>query len=171
VGERSREEPRDEDLDASDLRVAIVAARFNHDISKRLLTGAQTFLQEHGCQDPLVVWVPGAMEIPLATLNLAESGQIDAIVTLGCVIDGETAHFEYVAGECASGIMHVSLDSGVPCAFGVLTTYDREQALARSGPKSNRGAEAAAAAVEMANLIRHLQVEPGELIQVRGKEK
>jgi 6,7-dimethyl-8-ribityllumazine synthase len=166
MGERSNEKVRPEDLDASELRVAIVISRYNRDVSRRLLGGAQEFLEAHGCPDPAVVWVPGAMEIPLAALNLAESGQVDAIVALGCVINGETAHFQYVAGECASGIMHVSLDTGVPCGFGVLTTYDKDQALARSGPKNNKGAEAAESAVEMANLLRRVQGSADELIQI-----
>jgi 6,7-dimethyl-8-ribityllumazine synthase len=97
------------------------------------------------------------MEIPLAALTLAESSRFDALVCLGCVINGETAHFQFVAGECARGVMHVQLDTGVPCAFGVLTTFDREQALARSGPKSNKGAEAAETAISMANLLRRIQ--------------
>jgi 6,7-dimethyl-8-ribityllumazine synthase len=166
VSERGNERARPEDLEASDLRIAVVVSRFNADISRRLLRGAQEFLAEHGCPDPLVVWVPGAFELPLGALNLAESGQVDAIVALGCVINGQTAHFQYVAGECASGLMHVNLDTGVPVGFGVLTCYDRDQALARSGPKENRGADAAEAAVEMANLIKRLQGSPEELIQV-----
>jgi 6,7-dimethyl-8-ribityllumazine synthase len=103
-----------------------------------------------------VVWVPGALELPLAALTLAESGEIDAIVALGCVIQGETAHFHFVADQCAAGIAHVNLDTGVPCSFGVLTTHDRDQALARSGPRNNKGAEAAETAIEMANLVRRL---------------
>lgn len=159
MGERSSERPSPEDLDASDLRIGVVVSRYNLDIARRLLRGALETLHEHGAHDPQVVWVPGAMELPLAALTLAESGEVDAIVALGCVINGETAHFQYVAGECASGIMHVNLDTGVPCSFGVLTTYDREQALARSGPKNNKGAEAAETAIEMANLVRRLQGE------------
>src|SRR5262249_21991267 len=146
---------------SSDLRVAVVVSRFNIDISKRLLRGALGALEERGAGDPEVVWVPGAIEIPLAALTLAESGGLDAIVALGCVINGETAHFQYVADQCAAGVMHVNLDTGVPCAFGVLTTYDRDQALARSGPKNNKGAEAAEAAIEMANLVRRLQDREG----------
>ena len=97
------------------------------------------------------------MELPLVALNLAESSRYDALLALGVVIDDETVQLQYLAGECARGLMHVQLDTGVPCVFGVLTTLDREQALARSGPKSNRGAEAAEAAIEMANLLRALQ--------------
>ena len=157
MGERSHEKPRPEDLDAADLRIALVASRFNLDITKRLVRGALQALEEHGAQDPEVVWVPGAVEIPLAALTLAESGSVDAVVALGCVINGETAHFQYVCEQVSAGVQHVNLDTGVPCAFGVLTTLDREQALARSGPKNNKGAEAAETALEMANLIRRLQ--------------
>ncbi len=165
MGEKGNETPREEDLDASELRLAIVVSRYNQDIGRRLLRGALGFLQGHGAGEPRVIWVPGAMEIPLAALTLAESGQVDAIIALGCVINGETAHFQFVAGQCAEGVMHVNLDTGVPCAFGVLTTFDRDQALARSGPKNNKGAEAAETAVEMANLIRTIQ--SGEdLIQI-----
>jgi 6,7-dimethyl-8-ribityllumazine synthase len=157
MGERSHEKPLAEDLDASDLRVAVVASRYNLDITRRLVRGALDTLQEHGAEDAEVVWVPGAVEIPLAALTLAESGSVDAIVTLGCVINGETAHFQYVCEQVSAGVQHVNLDTGVPCAFGVLTTFDRDQALARSGPKNNKGAEAAETAIEMANLIRRLQ--------------
>ena len=156
MGERSHERPRAEDLDASDLRIAVVVSRYNLDVGKRLLRAALGALDEHGAGDPQVVWVPGALELPLAALTLAESGEVDAIVALG-----DTAHFQFVADQCAAGIAHVSLDTGVPCAFGVLTTFDREQALARSGPKNNKGVEAAETAVEMANLIRRLQDAPG----------
>lgn len=157
MGERSHEKPAEQDLDASDLRVAVVVSRYNVDISKRLLRGALEVLEQRGAAEPQVVWVPGALELPVAALTLAESGQADAIVALGCVINGETAHFQYVAGECARGIMHVQLDTGVPCSFGVLTTFDREQALARSGEKNNKGAEAVEAAIEMVNLLRAVQ--------------
>jgi len=157
MGERSHERPRPEDLDASDLRIAVVVSRFNLDISKRLLRGALQALEQHEAPDPDVVWVPGAVEIPLAALTLAESGAIDAIIALGCVINGETAHFQYVCEQVSSGVQQVNLDTGVPCSFGVLTTLNREQALARSGPSNNKGAEAAETAIEMANLVRRLQ--------------
>jgi 6,7-dimethyl-8-ribityllumazine synthase len=168
MGERSSRTPRQEDLGASDVRVAIVVSRYNDDISQRLLDGALAALAEHGCPDPTVIWVPGAFELPLAALNLAESGRVDAIVALGCVIEGETAHFQHVAGQSASGLMHVTLDTGVPCGFGVLTTYTRDQALARSGADDNKGAEAAETAVEMANMLRRVQGgdEDEELIQI-----
>jgi len=157
MGERSEEKPRAEDLDASDLRIAVVISRYNLEISKRLLRGAMEALDAHGAMDPDVVWVPGAVEIPLVAMTLAESGQVDAVVALGCVINGETAHFQYVCDQVSSGIQHVNLDTGVPCSFGVLTAFDRDQALARSGPRNNKGAEAAETAIEMANLLRRLQ--------------
>jgi len=170
VGERGRERPAPEDLDASRLRVGVIVSRFNPDISRRLLRGALEALAEHGAADPEVVWVPGAMEIPLAAMTMAESGAFDALLALGCVINGETAHFQFVAGESAAGLMHVNLDTGVPCANGILTTYDRDQALARSGPKNNKGAEAAETAIEMANLLSRLQggVEDGEYGEEAG---
>ena len=145
------------DLTGGDLRIAVVVSRFNEDVTKRLLRGALASLEEHGVQDPDVLWVPGSLELPVTALALAEKGGHDAIVCLGCVIRGETYHFELVAGQAAAGIMQVQLDTGVPVAFGVLTTDDKEQALARSGPKNNKGADAAEVAIEMANLMREVQ--------------
>lgn len=145
------------DLSGSDLHIAVIVARFNEDISKRLLRGALAALEEHGVEDPDICWVPGSLELPVTALTLAEKGGHDAIVCLGCVIRGETYHFEIVAGQAAAGIMQVQLDTGVPVTFGVLTTDDREQAFARSGPKNNKGADAAEAAIEMANLLRAIQ--------------
>ena len=145
------------DLTGGDLRIAVVVSRFNEDISRRLLRGALAALQENGVQEPDVLWVPGSLELPVTALALAERGNHDAIVCLGCVIRGETYHFELVAGQAAAGIMQVQLDTGVPVAFGVLTTEDKEQALARSGQKNNKGAEAAEVAIEMANLMREVQ--------------
>jgi 6,7-dimethyl-8-ribityllumazine synthase len=145
------------DLDGTDLNIAVIVARFNEDVTKRLLRGAQEALQEHGVAEPDVFWVPGSLELPVTALALAEKGGHDAIVCLGAVIRGETFHFEVVAMQAASGIMQVMLDTGVPIAFGVVTTDDRDQALARSGPKNNKGAEAAEAAIEMANLLREVQ--------------
>jgi len=153
VGERG-EKP---DLRGDDLHVAVVVSRFNQDVSKRLLQGALVALEEHGVQDPDVYWVPGSLELPVTALTLAERGNHDAIVCLGCVIRGETYHFELVADQAAAGIMQVQLDTGVPVSFGVLTTEDKDQALARSGPKNNKGAEAAEAAIEMANALRSIQ--------------
>jgi 6,7-dimethyl-8-ribityllumazine synthase len=145
------------DMTGGDLRIAVVVSRFNEEVTKRLLRGALGALEEHGVLDPDVLWVPGSLELPVTALALAERGNHDAIVCLGCVIRGETYHFEIVAGQAAAGIMQVQLDTGVPVAFGVLTTEDKEQALARSGPKNNKGAEAAEVAIEMANLMRGVQ--------------
>jgi 6,7-dimethyl-8-ribityllumazine synthase len=146
-------------LDASGMRLAIVAGRFNDDVTKLLLDGALDALLAQGLAPDSVpvVWVPGAFEIPMAAKRLAESGELDAVICVGAVIRGDTPHFEYVAGECASGVSRVALDTGVPVAFGVLTTDDRDQALARAGgTEGNKGAEAAAAAVEMVDLLRQL---------------
>jgi len=145
------------DLSGADLTIAVIVSRYNEDVSKRLLRGALEALKEHGVEEPDVFWVPGALELPVMALTLAEKGGHDAIVCLGCVIRGETYHFEIVAGQSAAGLMQVQLDTGVPIAFGVLTTEDRDQAQARSGPKHNKGAEAAQAAIEMANLLRSVQ--------------
>ena len=144
-------------LDGTDLHIAIVVARFNEDVTKRLLRGAQEVLQSHGVEDPDVYWVPGAFELPVTALALAEKGEHDAIICLGCVIRGETFQFEVVAMQSASGLMQVQLDTGVPIAFGVLTTEDKDQALARSGPKNNKGSDAAEVAIEMANLLHSIQ--------------
>jgi 6,7-dimethyl-8-ribityllumazine synthase len=146
-------------LDASGMRLAVVAARFNGDVTKLLLAGALDELRDRGL-DPervAVVWVPGAFEIPLAAKQLAESGELDAVICVGAVIRGDTPHFDYVARECASGISRVVLDTGIPVAFGVLTTDDLDQALARAGgTEGNKGAESAATAVEMVDLLRRL---------------
>jgi 6,7-dimethyl-8-ribityllumazine synthase len=144
-------------LDGTDLRVAIVVARANEDVTKRLLRGAQDALKQNGVEDPDVYWVPGSLELPVTALALSEKGEHDAIVCLGAVIRGETFHFEVVAMQSAAGLMQVQLDTGVPIAFGVLTTEDKDQALARSGPKNNKGADAAETALEMANLLREIQ--------------
>lgn len=145
------------DLDAADLNIAIVVSRFNEDVTKRLLRGAQEALEKHGASEPDIYWVPGSLELPVTALALAEKGAHDAIVCLGAVIRGETFHFEVVAMQAAQGLMQVQLDTGVPIAFGVLTTEDKDQALARSGLKNNKGAEAAEAAIETANLLREIQ--------------
>jgi 6,7-dimethyl-8-ribityllumazine synthase len=146
-------------LDASGMRLAVVAGRFNGDVTKLLLAGALDELADHGldAERVPVVWVPGAFEIPLAAKQLVESGDLDAVICVGAVIRGDTPHFDYVAGECASGISRVVLDTGIPIAFGVLTTDDLDQALARAGgTEGNKGAEAAASAVEMVDLLRQL---------------
>ncbi len=149
-------------LDAGGMRVAVVASRFNDDVTKLLLDGALHQLSAMGLDPDAVpvVWVPGAFEIPLVAKQLAESGARDAVICVGAVIRGDTPHFEFVAGECASGISRVALDTGVPVAFGVLTTDDRDQAFARAGgAEGNKGAEAAATAVEMVDLLRQLEKE------------
>jgi 6,7-dimethyl-8-ribityllumazine synthase len=145
-------------LDGTGLRVAIVAARFNSHVTMRLLGGARRGLAGTGVRDEdvSVTWVPGAFEIPLAARALA--GRVDAVICLGCVIRGETAHFEHVAGQAAAGIMRVGLDTGTPVMFGVLTTENLEQALDRSMPEPgahNVGFECAEGAVEMAGLLDH----------------
>lgn len=139
------------------LKFGIVISRFNDAIGKELLRGAEDALIRHGvaAADMDIVWVPGAFEIPLVAKRMAESGRYNAIICLGVVIRGATAHFEYVAGQVASGIATVALSSGVPMLFGVLTTENIEQAVERAGTKAgNKGAEAAMAAIEMANLLR-----------------
>jgi len=146
-------------LDASGLRIGIVAARFNDAVVDRLVSGALDALSRHGAapEDLRVVWVPGAFEVPLALKTLAAAGSVDALVALGCVVRGSTPHFDYVAGECASGAATVALDTGVPVGFGVLTTDTWEQAVERAGGKlGNKGAEAAATAVEMARVLKDL---------------
>jgi len=145
------------DVDGADLNIALVVSRFNEDVTRRLLRGAREALEQHGVNEPDVYWVPGSLELPVTALALAEKGGHDAIVCLGAVVRGETFHFEVVAMQAAQGLMQVQLDTGVPIAFGVLTTEDKDQALARSGPKNNKGAEAAETAIEMANLLREIQ--------------
>jgi 6,7-dimethyl-8-ribityllumazine synthase len=147
----------DGDLDASGMRFAIVAARFNRDITEELSAGAQKALLEHGAADVSVAWVPGAFELPLAAKKFAQSGTVDAVVCLGAVIRGDTPHFEYVAGECAAGVMRASLDTGIPIAFGVLTVDDKQQALERvGGSEGHKGEEAALTAIEMVALLRSI---------------
>ena len=145
------------DLDATGMRFAIVVARFNQDITEELLEGAERVLQKQGAADVKVVWVPGAFEAPLVAKRFAGSGTVDAVICLGAVIRGETAHFEYVAGETAAGITRAALDTGVPVIFGVLTVDDRDQARDRLGGKEgHKGEEAALTAIEMASLLRGL---------------
>ena|SRR5689334_23583471 len=157
--------PADGALDGHGLRVAVVCGRFNDLITNRLLDGAAAGLTALGVADAdvLVAWVPGAFEIPLAAKALAEGGRFDAVITLGAVIRGDTAHFEFVAGQCAEGVSRVQLDTGVPVAFGVLTTEDLDQALCRSEPEAgghNVGRECAEVAVEMATLLARIAKDP-----------
>ena len=138
-------------LDATGLRFAIIVARFNTAITERLLEGAQEALKKTGASTQEVFRVPGAFELPFAAKKLAGGGDFDAIIALGCVIRGDTPHFDYVAGECARGIQQVALETGVPVAFGVLTTDTPAQAEARAGGEAgNKGFDAAMTAVEMA---------------------
>jgi 6,7-dimethyl-8-ribityllumazine synthase len=140
-------------LEGKGLTVGVVAARYNQEIVDSLLEGALAALEELGAKAEPVLSVPGSFELPVAAQALADAGDVDAIICLGCVIKGETAHFEHVAEAAARGILDVSLESGVPCVFGVLTTYTEEQARARS----DKGREAAETAVEMANLLRSVR--------------
>ena len=142
-------------LDAEGMRVAIVAGRFNDHVTKPLLAGAIDTLHDLGLDDVPVYWVPGAFEIPLIAQQLAPL--FDAVICLGAVIRGDTPHFDYVAGECAAGIQQVALATGTPVIFGVLTTDDLDQAMARTGGEhGHKGSEAARTAVEMVSLLRQL---------------
>lgn len=149
----------DAEVSARGRRAAIVAARFNDLIVDALMKGASaTWLERGGAADDLtVVRVPGAFELPLAAAKLAAGGRYDAVVALGCVIRGDTPHFEYVAGECARGLQQAALETGVPIAFGVLTVNTLEQARERAvSGAGNKGAEAMDAALEMAALLQRL---------------
>jgi 6,7-dimethyl-8-ribityllumazine synthase len=146
-------------LQAEGLKFAIVAGRFNDFITEKLVGGAVDYLTRHGArrEDMLIVRVPGAFEIPLAAKKLAATAEYDAVVCVGAVIRGATPHFDFVAGECAKGLAMVSLDSGVPVGFGVLTVDTLEQAVERAGSKAgNKGVEAAAAALEMVRVLQQL---------------
>jgi 6,7-dimethyl-8-ribityllumazine synthase len=149
--------------DAAGLRFAVVVGRFNHPITSALLEGCNEELAARGASDDAVhvAWVPGAFEIPLAARKLAQSGRYDAVITLGAVIRGGTPHFEYVCQAVTDGVGAAMRDSGIPIAFGVLTTDDLDSALARAGgAEGNKGAEAALAAIEMAQLARALEKPP-----------
>jgi len=140
--------------DGSGLRVVIVSARFNDLVTSQLLDGATGALGRMGVTDVAVEWVPGAYELPLAARVLAERDDVDAVVALGCVIRGDTPHFDYVAGGAAQGLLDASLATGTPVIFGVLTTENLHQALLRADPaRMDKGGEAAQAAVEMARLV------------------
>ena len=141
------------------LRIGIVVSRFNELLGSRLLSGANDALVRHGvsADDIDVAWVPGAFEIPLVAGRLAQTGRYDAIIALGVVIRGGTPHFEYIAAEVSKGVAKISMDSGVPVMFGVITADTIEQAVERAGSKAgNKGWDAALAAIEMANLLRQL---------------
>jgi 6,7-dimethyl-8-ribityllumazine synthase len=147
------------ELLARDLRFGFVAARFNDFVVEALIRGAVDALKRHGAGEKQIeiVRVPGAFDIPIVARKLALSRRYEAIIALGAVVRGQTPHFDFVAGECASGLSRVALETGVPIAFGVLTTDTMEQAVDRAGGKAgNKGADAALAAIEMANLLRRL---------------
>ncbi len=144
-------------LVVSNEKFAIIVSRFNEFISSKLLSGAVDELTRHGVKDEniTVIWAPGAFEIPVIAKKAASTKAYDAIITLGAVIRGATPHFDYVSAEISKGVAAVSLDTGVPVIFGVLTTENIEQAIERAGTKAgNKGSDAAKAAIEMANLIR-----------------
>lgn len=147
-------------MDGPGLRIGVVVARFNDFVTRPLLTGALETLERHGVQDAAitVAWVPGAFELPVIAKAMAQSGRYDAVICLGAVLRGETDHYEMVAGQAASGIAAVGLDTGVPAIFGVLTADNMDQAINRAGGKSgNIGSNAAAAAVETARLLQALR--------------
>jgi len=158
VKAEGRVEPQ---LDGRGLRIGVAASRFNDHVTLRLLDGVRRGLARTGvaAEDVTEVWVPGAFELPTAAGALVRSGRIDAVVCVGCVIRGETFHFELVAGQCASGIQQVSIATGYPVLFGVVTVDTLEQAMARSEPAGghNVGEEAALGAVEMARLAQGLR--------------
>lgn len=140
-------------------RFALVAARFNSFVVEHLVNGARDGLKRHGVSDGAVdvIWVPGSFEIPPVALRLARSGEYAAVICLGCVIRGDTDHYEHVASEAAKGVAHAAMASSVPVIFGILTCDTLEQAINRAGAKSgNKGFDAALSAIEMVNLLGHL---------------
>jgi 6,7-dimethyl-8-ribityllumazine synthase len=146
-------------LTAEGLRFGIVVSRFNEFITSKLLEGALDALKRHGADmdGTEVAWVPGSFEIPLVAQKMARSGRYNAVICLGAVIRGSTPHFDYIAAEVTKGVATVSLSTGVPVVFGVITTDSIEQAIERAGTKmGNKGADAAVTAIEMANLMREL---------------
>ena len=146
-------------LSAGGKKFAIIATRFNEFITTKLLEGSLDAIKRHGGDADAtdVVWVPGAVEIPIVAQKLAASGKYDVVIALGCVIRGATSHYDYVCGEAAKGIGQVSLQTGVPVMFGVLTTENIEQAIERAGTKAgNKGFEVTVGAIEMANLMEKL---------------
>ncbi len=141
------------------IKVAIVAARFNEFITSKLVSGAMDGLLRHDVaeEDVSLAWVPGAFEIPVIASRLAKSGKYDAVICLGAVIRGSTSHYDYVCSEVSKGIASVSLETGVPVMFGILTTENIEQAIERAGTKAgNKGYDCALGAIEMVNLLREI---------------
>jgi len=148
------------DFSATTAKFALIVGRFNSFVVESLLAGAVDTLKRHGISESnlTVIRVPGAFEIPLAAQHAANSGQYDAVVALGAVIRGGTPHFEYVAGECTKGLGQISLATGLPVAFGILTVDSIEQAIERAGTKAgNKGEEAALTALEMVSLLRNMK--------------
>jgi 6,7-dimethyl-8-ribityllumazine synthase len=146
-------------LTTKKVRIGIAATRFNEFITSKLLDGALDCLKRHDIPDDAIeiVWVPGAFEIPLVASKMANTGKYDAIICLGAVIRGNTTHYDYVCSEVSKGIASVSLESGIPVMFGVLTTENIEQAIERAGTKAgNKGYDCAMSAIEMINLIREI---------------
>lgn len=146
-------------LIGEDMKIGIVAARFNEFITGKLLSGALDTLERHGVSEENIdaVWVPGAYEIPLVAKKMTESGRYDGIITLGCVIRGATTHYDYVCNEASKGIANISLNSGVPVIFGLLTTENLEQAIERAGTKAgNKGAACAENVIDMISVCRQL---------------
>lgn len=144
-------------LVSSEMKIGIVVSRFNEFITSRLLSGAVDALSRHDVADDCidVAWVPGAFEIPLIASKMAKNGKYDAVICLGAVIRGNTSHYDYVCNEVSKGIAQVSMQSGIPVMFGVVTTENIEQAIERAGTKAgNKGYDAAMGAIEMVNLLR-----------------
>ncbi len=147
-------------LVSKEIKIGIVASRFNAFITAKLLDGALDCLKRHDVNEECIeiAWVPGAFEIPLIASKMAVCGKYDAVICLGAVIRGSTSHYDYVCSEVSKGIAHVSLNSGIPVMFGVLTTENIEQAIERAGSKAgNKGFDCASGAIEMVNLIREIQ--------------
>ena len=149
-------------LVSKDIRIGIVAARFNEFITSKLISGAMDGLVRHNVNEDNIhiAWVPGAFEIPLIASKMAKSGNYDAVICLGAVIRGATSHYDYVCNEVSKGIAAISLETGVPVMFGVVTTDNIEQAIERAGTKAgNKGYDCALGAIEMVNLLRSIEAE------------
>jgi len=161
--------------DGTGLRIALACSRFNGNVTDLLLAGALDELGRRGVaeQDRTVVWVSGAFELPLAAMVAARTGRYDAVICLGAVIRGETSHYDIVSGECAAGVQRVQLEMGLPVVFGVLTTDNLEQALARAGgTHGNKGTEAALTAIEMVSVVRQLvRARPGGAHSARAAQR
>lgn len=146
-------------LIAKDKKFGVVVSRFNEFLSSKLVEGAVDTLKQHGAEENSIdiAWVPGSFEIPIIAQKVAKSKKYDAVICLGTIIKGDTPHSDYIASEVAKGISKVSLDTGVPCAFGIITADNLEQAIERTGTKQgNKGRDAALSAIEMANLLEKL---------------